>query len=226
MLPLVSVLSCALSFWGGNVTQRLLCWVSDVRVRSQRGYLSPMFASAGDFLVGWTPSADRSHDASRSLTGSYSSPSCTLLSIVIPVFHPLSFSVVLFLPPIPFAIWWFGPYYHDHTHIPRNNSVEEKIQDAVHWGGLAKPGGGMYISDPASIFALRAFSHPFPHLVFPFLAHIHFVCGRPRLSSLLIVFCFLEPIPSGRPLLIVSTVICLTSTRMGCAVTLRASVLT
>jgi len=116
----------------------------------------------------------------------------TLLSIVIPVSHPISFSVVLFLPlfPLtPFAVWCPGSCYS----YPSENSTEEEVQGTVHWGGLAKPGGGTYIPGSASTFALHAFLRQSPTYqnstaaLFPTplcflscysrLAHIRLGCG-------------------------------------------------
>jgi hypothetical protein len=104
---------------------------------------------------------------------------------------------------------------------PFGITIEEEIQDTVHWGGLAKPSGGTYIPESGSIFGLHAFSYPFTyqnHIAplfptpLPFVpplargSHAFILDAGPyrrlHLSFLLIVFCFLESIPSGRSLLI------------------------
>lgn len=84
--------------------------------------------------------------------------------------HPLSFSVVLFLPLfplVPFATRRAESRHSDRTHV----SVEEEIQGPIHRGRLAKSRGGTYIFD--SIYPWHIFSHRFasPKIRHPVNSH-------------------------------------------------------
>ena len=103
-------------------------------------------------------------------------------------------------------------------------TLEKEVQGTVHWGGLAEPRSGTYILESPFVFGFHAFSHPFtlPIETLPLPrslstrpcspSRIHFGCWFPLPlaappSPLLIAFCLLKPIPSGRPLLITSIVL-------------------
>jgi hypothetical protein len=145
------VLSCFLAFRNGNVTQR---YAETTRC------LSPPSTLPEAFLAGRTALLYRSRTVCLMILP-------RILHSRVPLAHlfrsrspyPIPFRFPLFCSSRWFrsALWIFSL---DHTHILRNNSVEEKIQDTTHRGGLAKFGCGMYTFDSA-ILASRTFSHPF-----------------------------------------------------------------